>query len=99
MFFALSGKNHSAYKRMEGDTTFHWCQGDSSQGSDTTYSVYAMFVFKMPKNICKKITDVIAQFWWGDDDQGKRMHWYAWWKLCFAKKEGGTGFKIYTLST
>jgi hypothetical protein len=24
--------------------------------------VYAMFVFLLPKNICKKITDIIAQF-------------------------------------
>jgi hypothetical protein len=31
-------------------------------------------VFKLPKNVCKKITDIIAQFWWGDDDKGKKMH-------------------------
>jgi hypothetical protein len=55
--------------------------------------VYAMSVFLLPKNICKKITDIIAQFWWGDDDKGKKMHWYAWWKMCFPKKEGGMGFR------
>jgi hypothetical protein len=55
--------------------------------------VYAMSVFLLPKNVCKKITDVISQFWWGDDDQGRKMHWYAWWKLCFPKKEGGMGFR------
>jgi hypothetical protein len=49
-------------------------------------SVYAMSMFLLPKNVCKKITDVIAQFWWGDDDQGKNMNWYSWWKLCFPKK-------------
>jgi hypothetical protein len=21
------------------------------------------------------------------------MHWYAWWKMCFPKKEGGMGFR------
>jgi hypothetical protein len=56
-------------------------------------SVYAMSVFLIPKNVCKKMTDVIAQFWWGDDDHGKKMHWYSWWKLCFPKKEGGMGFR------
>jgi hypothetical protein len=55
--------------------------------------VYAMSVFLLPKNICKKITNVISQFWWGDDDQGRKMHWYAWWKMCFPKKEGGMGFR------
>jgi hypothetical protein len=33
-----------------------------------------MSVFLLPKNICKIITDIIAQFWWGDDDKGKKMH-------------------------
>jgi hypothetical protein len=55
--------------------------------------IYAMFVFLLPKKVCKKINDVISQFWWGDDDQGKKMHWFSWWKLCFPKKEGGMGFK------
>jgi hypothetical protein len=55
--------------------------------------VFAMSVFKLPKNICKKITTIIAQFWWGDDDQWKKMHWYALCKLCFPKNEGGMGFR------
>ena len=29
--------------------------------------VFAMSVFSLPKGICKEITDIIAQFWWGDD--------------------------------
>lgn len=35
---------------------------------------YAMSVFRIPKNICKGITDAISQFWWGDDVNSKRMH-------------------------
>lgn len=54
--------------------------------------MYAMSVFKIPKSVCKDITDAIARFWWGDDENTKRMHWWAWWKLCFPKKEGGMGF-------
>jgi hypothetical protein len=51
-------------------------------------SVYAMSVFLLPKNICKKITDIISQFWWGDDDQGKKMHWYsALFQSCYVVKE------------
>ena len=52
-----------------------------------------MSVFKIPKEVCKDITDVIAKFWWGDDENSKRMHWRAWWKLCFPKKNGGMGFR------
>jgi hypothetical protein len=34
-------------------------------------STYAMMV---PMNICKWMTDAIAQYWWGDDDDKKRIH-------------------------
>ena len=54
---------------------------------------YAMFVFKIPKKICKGISYAIAQYWWGDDATHKRMHWLAWWKMCVPKKEGGMGFR------
>ena len=55
--------------------------------------VFAMSVFCLPKGVCKEITDVIAQFWWGDEEDNKKMHWYSWWKLCFPKSEGGIGFR------
>ena len=55
--------------------------------------VFAMSVFCLPKGICKEITDLISQFWWGDDEEHKRMHWYSWWKLCYPKSEGGMGFR------
>lgn len=54
---------------------------------------YAMMVFKIPKNICKGMTDAISQFWWGDNDEQKRMHWMAWWRLCIPKNRGGMGFR------
>ena len=56
-------------------------------------SVYAMMAFKIPKNICNGITSTISQFWWGDDDEHKRIHWQEWWKLCMTKGKGGMGFR------
>lgn len=54
---------------------------------------YAMSVFRIPKNICKGITDAIAQCWWGNDISNKKMHWFAWWKLCVPKEIEGMGFR------
>jgi hypothetical protein len=31
-----------------------------------------MMVFKIPKNICKGITDTSSQFWWGDNNDRKK---------------------------
>lgn len=39
---------------------------------------YAMFVFRLPNKICKGITDAMAQYWWGDDENERRMQWLAW---------------------
>jgi hypothetical protein len=58
-------------------------------------SVYAMSVFLIPKNVCKSMMDAISKFWWGDDENSNKMHWYAWWKLCYPKKEGGMGFRDF----
>ena len=54
---------------------------------------YAMSVFKIPKKNCKGITDEMSHFWWGDDDNQRRMHWMAWWKMCVPKSQGGMGFR------
>jgi hypothetical protein len=55
--------------------------------------VFAMMVFKIPKNICKGISDTISQFWWGDEEEQKHMNLKAWWKMCIPKKIGGMGFR------
>ena len=48
--------------------------------------VYVMSVFKLPKQMCKGIIFVMSQFLWGDDDQHRHIHWFAWWKMCIPKK-------------
>jgi hypothetical protein len=35
----------------------------------------------------------MSQFWWEDDDQQKHMHWFAWWKMCVPKYQGGMRFR------
>jgi hypothetical protein len=57
--------------------------------------VYAMSVFQIPKGVCKRMMDAISKFWWGDDDNSNKMHWFAWWKLCLPKNDGGMGFRDF----
>jgi hypothetical protein len=58
-----------------------------------------MSVFKIPKQVCKDINDAMASFWWGDTEEQRKMHWFAWWKMCIPKKRGGMGFRdIFTFN-
>ena len=41
------------------------------------------------------MTDAISHFWWGDDDEKRRIHWQVWWKLCVPKGKGGMGFRDF----
>jgi hypothetical protein len=57
--------------------------------------MYAMLVFLILNGVSKRMMDAISQFWWGDDENNKKMHWMAWWKLCYPKKDGGMGFRDF----
>jgi hypothetical protein len=35
----------------------------------------------------------MSHYWWGDEENQKRMHWFAWWKMCVPKEKGGMGFR------
>jgi hypothetical protein len=54
--------------------------------------VFAMEFFKLPMSLCKGINDLITTFWWGDSEEEKNLHWFAWWKMCPPKKMGGMDF-------
>jgi hypothetical protein len=54
---------------------------------------YAMSVFKLPKQIINGIINAMSRYWWGDDDQQKHIHWFAWWKMSIPKFQGGMGFR------
>ncbi|XP_048634083.1 uncharacterized protein LOC106373132 [Brassica napus] len=58
--------------------------------------VYAMSIFKLPKDVCTKITSAMIEFWWGGGNGKRKIPWIAWKKLCKQKKDGGLGFHDIT---
>ena len=72
--------------------------GDALKATTQAITVFAIFVFYLPKGICKEINDIIAQFGWRDEEDNKRMDWLAWWTILFPKSEGGKDFRdLYIL--
>jgi hypothetical protein len=43
---------------------------------------YVMSVFKLPASLCHELTQLIRQFWWGEDYENRKAHWMEWDKLC-----------------
>ena len=54
---------------------------------------YSMSCFLIPKDICKKMRTVIANYWWGSSADNRHLHWQHWELLTRPKVDGGMGFK------
>ena len=54
---------------------------------------YSMSVFKLPVSLCKDIEAMIRKFWWGNQDNVRKMQWVKWSNLCSPKSLGGIGFR------
>lgn len=54
--------------------------------------VYAMSCFKLPNEVCAKITSGMTGFWWNSGNNRKKITWVAWQKLCKEKELDGLGF-------
>lgn len=54
---------------------------------------YVMNSYLLPKGMCDDLQQLCVQFFWGDTEDKKKIHWRSWDKMCLTKVEGGMGFK------
>lgn len=53
---------------------------------------YAMSCFRLPKRILSQFSSLCANFWWGDSNGKRKIHWRRWDRLCLPKEGGGLNF-------
>jgi hypothetical protein len=52
-----------------------------------------MSVFKFSAGLCEELMKITRDFWWGDENDRRRMHWMSWDNLTKRKGQGGMGFR------
>ena len=53
---------------------------------------YVMSIFKIPYSVCNDLTRMIRQYWWGVENDKRKMARLSWDKLRLPKSMGGHGF-------
>ncbi|XP_024172126.1 uncharacterized protein LOC112178168 [Rosa chinensis] len=54
---------------------------------------YVMNCYALPKSLCDDLQQLCCQFFWGNSDDRRRIHWRSWERMCLPKEQGGMGFK------
>lgn len=52
-----------------------------------------MSVFLLSKGFCEKYERLIRDFWWGDEEGHRKVHWMSWERMIKPKRAGGIGFR------
>jgi ribonuclease HI len=58
---------------------------------------YSMSCFRLSKKMCKRITSIVARFWWGGHEHKQKIHWKKWSDIAIPKDAGGMGFRDFQL--
>jgi hypothetical protein len=53
---------------------------------------FAMGVFKMSMGFCDQYGKLIREFWWGEEEGQRKVHWMSWESMINPKGKGGFGF-------
>lgn len=58
-----------------------------------TLPIYSMSYYKLSNALCKQIEKKMANNWWGEKENSRKIHWSKWERLTTSKAEGGLDFK------
>ncbi|KAM6596535.1 hypothetical protein CsatA_007059 [Cannabis sativa] len=58
---------------------------------------YMMSMFQLPVATCDKLRSIILQFWWGTNNDKRKIAWVKWEDVCQPKSKGGLCFKDLVL--
>lgn len=58
---------------------------------------YPMSCFKLSPVVCRKLTSMVSNYWWGSSVDNHKIHWQWWEKLTRPKMQGGMGFRDFAL--
>jgi hypothetical protein len=56
---------------------------------------YPMSCFLFNKGQCKKLSMLSSNFWWGEAEGKRKVHWISWDRMCRSKGRGGLGFRDF----
>ncbi|GKU91337.1 hypothetical protein SLEP1_g5224 [Rubroshorea leprosula] len=59
----------------------------------TSLPVFLMSTYLLPKGVIKAIDTIRRGFLWGGKEEGKKIAWVGWDKVCKGKEDGGLGIK------
>lgn len=55
--------------------------------------MHAMSCFKLPLSLIFELERLMANFWSGQREDKKKIHWVSWHKMCTPKSKDGLGLK------
>ena len=55
--------------------------------------IYIMSIFILPVGFHEDYMKIIRDFWWGDEEDQRKVHWTSWDNLTKPKCKGGMGFR------
>jgi hypothetical protein len=51
--------------------------------------MYTMGAFRLLKTLCRNLNSLMSRFWWGTQNNSKRMAWMSWARMGKSKLSGG----------